>query len=56
MSCHNRDGGGGDAGLLPSGRRRTHWYDAGRFWSGDDLRLAGDARLGGEIAVEIPAS
>ena len=25
-------------GLLPSGRRPS-WYDAGRFWSGDDLSL-----------------
>jgi hypothetical protein len=41
-------------GLLPSGRRPS-WYDAGRFWSGDELRLSGNARLGGEIAVEIPA-
>jgi hypothetical protein len=41
-------------GLLPTGRRRPHWYDAGRFWSGDELDLAGGARLGGEIAVEIP--
>lgn len=39
-------------GLL-SGRRRTSWYDAGRFWSGDDLRLADGYRLGGEIAVGI---
>ena len=45
-----------EMGLLPGGRRRAHWYDAGRFWSGDDLRLVGDARLGGEIAVEIPPS
>ena len=45
-----------EMGLLPGGRRRPHWYDAGRFWSGDDLRLVGDARLGGEIAVEIPPS
>ena len=35
-------------GLLPA--RRPNWYDAGRFWSGDDLRLsdgpgsAGDRR------------
>ena len=43
-------------GLLPAGRRRPHWYDAGRFWSGDELDLAGGARLGGEIAVEIPKS
>ncbi|GAA1307943.1 hypothetical protein Psi02_65750 [Planotetraspora silvatica] len=40
-------------GLLPSGRR-PNWYDPGRFWSGDDLDLLGGARLGGEIAVEIP--
>jgi hypothetical protein len=40
-------------GLLPCGRR-PEWYDAGRFWSGDDLRLYGEARLGGEIAVQIP--
>ncbi len=39
-------------GLL-SGRRRTNWYDAGRFWSGDDLRLAGGYRLCGEVAVTI---
>ena len=42
-------------GLLPGGRR-PDWYDAGRFWSGDDLRLSGGARLGGEIAVQIPAT
>ncbi|WP_422755486.1 hypothetical protein [Micromonospora sp. WMMD708] len=40
-------------GLLPSGRR-PNWYDPGRFWSGDDLDLAGDARLGAEIEVRIP--
>ena len=39
-------------GLL-SARRRPSWYDAGRFWSGDDLRLADGYRLGGEIAVGI---
>jgi hypothetical protein len=39
-------------GLL-SGRRRANWYDAGRFWSGDDLRLAGGYRLSGEVAVTI---
>ena len=39
--------------LLPAGRR-PNWYDPGRFWSGDDLELSGGARLGGEIAVEIP--
>jgi len=42
-------------GLLPGGRR-PGWYDAGRFWSGDDLRLSAGARLGGEIAVQIPAT
>ena len=42
-------------GLLPDGRR-PDWYDAGRFWSGDDLRLCGEARLSGEIAVQIPAT
>lgn len=40
-------------GLLPAGRRSS-WYDAGRFWSGDDLQLSREARLGGEIAIEIP--
>jgi hypothetical protein len=40
-------------GLLPAGRR-PNWYDPGRFWSGDALALSADARLGGEIAVEIP--
>jgi hypothetical protein len=40
-------------GLLLGGRR-PDWYDAGRFWSGDDLRLSGEARLGAEIAVQIP--
>ena len=41
-------------GLLPGGRR-PDWYDPGRFWSGDDLDLGARARLGGEIAVRIPA-
>jgi hypothetical protein len=40
-------------GLLPSDHRPS-WYDPGRFWSGDDLRLSGAARLGGEIGVYIP--
>jgi hypothetical protein len=40
-------------GLLPSGRR-PNWYDAGRFWSGDELGLSDGCRLGGEIAVQIP--
>ena len=42
-------------GLL-DGRHRPNWYDAGRFWSGDDLRLAGRYRLGGEISVAVPAA
>ncbi len=40
-------------GLLPGGRR-TNWYDPGRFWSGDDLRLTEGYRLGDEIAIELP--
>jgi hypothetical protein len=40
-------------GLLP-GKHRPNWYDAGRFWSGDDLSLTAGYRLGGEIAVQIP--
>ncbi|MEU7611280.1 hypothetical protein [Micromonospora sp. NPDC049204] len=40
-------------GLLPAGRR-PNWYDPGRFWSGDDLGLAADARLGAEIEVRVP--
>jgi len=42
-------------GLLADGRR-PNWYDAGRFWSGDDLHLSAGARLGGEIAVRIPVA
>jgi hypothetical protein len=40
-------------GLLAGGHQ-TSWYDAGRFWSGDHLRLSAGFRLGGEIAVRIP--
>lgn len=39
-------------GLLPN--RPANWYDPGRFWSGDTLRLAEGYDLGGEIAVEVP--
>ncbi|MCX4091817.1 hypothetical protein [Nocardia sp. alder85J] len=39
-------------GLLPA--KRPNWYDPGKFWSGDHLRLIGGYRLGGEIAVEVP--
>lgn len=42
-------------GLLPTGRR-SNWYDPGRFWSGDDLRLQGGARLGREIPVSVPSA
>jgi hypothetical protein len=42
-------------GLLPGGHR-PNWYDAGRFWSGDQLRLAPGFQLGGEIAVQVPAA
>jgi hypothetical protein len=40
-------------GLLRGGRRPS-WYDPGRFWSGDDLRLESGAELGDEIAVDVP--
>src|SRR6266508_2604193 len=40
-------------GLL-SGGRGPNWYDAGRFWSGDNLNLPAGSRLGKEIAVQIP--
>ncbi|MFG1945303.1 hypothetical protein [Nonomuraea sp. NPDC048826] len=42
-----------EMGLLPAGRR-PNWYDPGRFWSGDDLDLLGDHKLGREITVGIP--
>ena len=42
-------------GLL-LGRRRPNWYDAGRFWSGDDLRLSAGYALGGELAVRTTPS
>jgi hypothetical protein len=41
-------------GLLPGGRR-PDWYDPGSFWSGDNLGLSAGYRLGGEIAVHLPA-
>lgn len=40
-------------GLLPAARR-ANWYDAGRFWSGDDLDLMEGYELGEEIAVDVP--
>jgi hypothetical protein len=42
-------------GLLPAGRRPS-WYDPGRFWSGDDLRLSAGFRLGEEIGVHLPVN
>jgi hypothetical protein len=39
-------------GLLPE--KRPNWYDPGKFWSGDNLRLTGGYHLGGEITVDIP--
>ncbi|SUA73398.1 Uncharacterised protein [Nocardia otitidiscaviarum] len=40
-------------GLLPQ-RRSPNWYDPGRFWSGDELRLENGFELGGEIEVRVP--
>jgi hypothetical protein len=40
-------------GLLPDGKSPS-WYDPGRFWSGDQLRLCDGYRLSDEIAVELP--
>jgi hypothetical protein len=39
-------------GLL-AGDRPTNWYDPGRFWSGDRLRLERGATLGAEVPVII---
>ena len=41
-------------GLL-AGDRPTNWYDPGSFWSGDELELVGDATLGTEVEVTVPA-
>ena len=41
-------------GLLPGGRQAAR-YDPGSFWSGDHLGLSDGFRLGGEIAVHMPA-
>lgn len=40
-------------GLL-SGERPANWYDPGSFWSGDELVLAGGARLADEVRVDVP--
>jgi len=42
-------------GLLPDSRRPGA-YDPGSFWSGDNLGLSAGFRLGGEIAVQLPAA
>jgi len=42
-------------GLLPRGKQ-PGWYDPGRFWSGDDLKLTGGYQLGEEIGVDVPPS
>ena len=42
-------------GLLEPGRP-ANWYDPGRFWSGDHLRLADGWSLGAEIAVRLPGA
>ena len=41
-----------EMGLLPAGRL-PGWYDPGRFWSGDELKLSDGFRLGEEIAVQL---
>ncbi|USY23303.1 hypothetical protein NE857_15610 [Nocardiopsis exhalans] len=42
-----------EMGLLARGKR-PGYYDPGRFWSGDSLKLEGDFALGGEIQVNLP--
>jgi hypothetical protein len=42
-------------GLLGA-ERPANYYDPGQFWSGDDLALLRGARLGDEIAVDVPAA
>ena len=41
-----------EMGLLDSARP-TNYYDPGKFWSGDDLKLLHGATLGDEIAVDV---
>jgi hypothetical protein len=40
-------------GLL-TGHKKPHWFDPGKFWSGDRLPLAPGVTLGDEIAVDVP--
>jgi hypothetical protein len=42
-------------GLLHD-RHPANWYDPGRFWSGDELRLLDGFELGREIAVDVDTS
>jgi hypothetical protein len=42
-------------GLLPASRPQN-WYDPGKFWSEDHLELLQGAKLGKEIAVDVPAA
>ena len=42
-------------GLLPASRP-PNWYDPGTFWSEDHLELLQGAKLGKEIAVDVPAA
>ncbi len=42
-------------GLLPASRPQN-WYDPGKFWSEDRLELLQGAKLGDEIAVDVPAA
>ncbi len=41
-----------EMGLLET-EKYANWFDPGSFWSGDALPLAGDYRLGDEIAVLV---
>lgn len=41
-----------EMGLL-DGARPENWYDPGRFWSGDALKLTGGAVLGREVSVTV---
>jgi hypothetical protein len=45
-----------DAMGLLGKKRRPSWFDPGRFWSGDGLKLASGRLLGGEIAVDVPTA
>jgi hypothetical protein len=42
-------------GLLDS-KLPANYYDPGKFWSGDELRLEGGAVLGEEIRVAMPVT